>query len=173
VLEEADIQRFARQILVKEIGGHGQDRLLRATVELVGPPGPVLDSAAVWLAAGGSSARGHGSAAGFPLPQASSRRAELAVVLLPGAVPPGPAVVLGQVPGQRGMVVAPLPACQGCRAWVLKTLQPAETPWPELVASLAALAAQRLLLGLSRTPGLRIAPEGILEPWSAPTCAAH
>jgi hypothetical protein len=173
VLEEADIQRFARQILVKEIGGRGQEALLAATVSLVGPPGPVLDSAAVWLAAGGCGVSGQGASAGFPTPKPSPRPADLTVVLLPGEVPAGPAVVVGGVRAQPGTVVAPLPACPACRARVLDPLQPTETPWHELVASLAALAAQRLLLGLAETPGVRVSREGAPGPWRAPRCAAH
>jgi hypothetical protein len=48
-LSEAQIARFARQILVKPVGGSGQEKLCAATARVLGST-----SAATYLAAGGT-----------------------------------------------------------------------------------------------------------------------
>ena len=52
MLSESQIQRYSRQILLREVGGRGQERLLGACVRL-----PALDSGgracAMWLARAG------------------------------------------------------------------------------------------------------------------------
>jgi hypothetical protein len=51
-LTEPQIERYERQILLKEVGGKGQERLLAATVQVQGH-GVGADEAATYLAAAG------------------------------------------------------------------------------------------------------------------------
>ncbi len=51
-LSDAQIERYSRQIILPEIGGAGQERLLAATVEVHGA-GPLAAMAARYLAGGG------------------------------------------------------------------------------------------------------------------------
>ena len=55
-LSEAQIQRYSRQILLKEVGGRGQGLLLSRPVQVVNG-GPVFSVAAAYLVAGGSPLR--------------------------------------------------------------------------------------------------------------------
>ena len=52
-LREDQVQRYGRQILLREVGGKGQEKLLNATVAVRGE-GASLDEAITYLAAGGS-----------------------------------------------------------------------------------------------------------------------
>ncbi|HME90772.1 MAG TPA: ThiF family adenylyltransferase, partial [Myxococcaceae bacterium] len=51
-LSEEQVQRYSRQILLAEVGGRGQERLLASGVELTGA-GPAQTTAAAYLAAAG------------------------------------------------------------------------------------------------------------------------
>ena len=52
-LSEDQIVRFGRQILLRELGGRGQERLLSSPVRVLGA-GPAIDGAIAWLLAGGT-----------------------------------------------------------------------------------------------------------------------
>lgn len=51
-LTDAQIERYSRQIILPQVGGRGQQRLLQATVSLIGR-GPLAENAALYLAAAG------------------------------------------------------------------------------------------------------------------------
>jgi hypothetical protein len=53
-LREDQIQRYSRQILLREVGGKGQERLLAASLRVEGA-GPAIDVALAYLAISGSS----------------------------------------------------------------------------------------------------------------------
>lgn len=53
MLSEEQIQRYSRQILLKELGGRGQQRLLSTPIEVEGSS-PALDVAVAFLAASGT-----------------------------------------------------------------------------------------------------------------------
>jgi len=53
MLTEPQIQRFSRQILLREVGGVGQERLLSTPVQVVGQ-GAAFEVARLTLAAGGT-----------------------------------------------------------------------------------------------------------------------
>ena len=52
-LREDQIHRYARHVLLREVGGRGQERLLAARVLVGGEPGATLETALVYLAAAG------------------------------------------------------------------------------------------------------------------------
>lgn len=51
-LTDAQIERYSRQIILPQVGGRGQQRLLASTVSLIGQ-GPLAETAAAYLAAAG------------------------------------------------------------------------------------------------------------------------
>src|SRR3990167_4473352 len=52
-LREDQIVRYGRQILLRELGGRGQERLLASPVRVLGG-GPEVEDAVAWLLAGGT-----------------------------------------------------------------------------------------------------------------------
>lgn len=156
-LREDQIQRYSRQILLKEVGGRGQSRLLDTVVTVEGQS-QALDVAVAELGASGT-----------PLvdPAATERTGFLAGTTLealsPDAVAAPTRVVAGWLgPFSRG-AGAPV-ACfrVGVSAGAIVGV-PAHAPWPEqepsaqpaepvTAGSLAALVVQRLVLGLDASP---------------------
>jgi hypothetical protein len=63
-LTEAQVQRYGRQVLLREVGGRGQRRLLEAPFVVEGT-GPAFDVAVAYLAASGSPVRLRRDAGGF------------------------------------------------------------------------------------------------------------
>ena len=53
-MREDQIVRYGRQILLRELGGRGQERLLASSVRVRGA-GPAIDDAIAYLLAGGTS----------------------------------------------------------------------------------------------------------------------
>lgn len=118
MLTEHQIQRFSRQILLREVGGRGQERLLSTPVFIEGQ-GEAFEVTRRTLFAGGTPPGG---------PQAR---------LVVGAT-------------QADVIIAERTVAAGCRQ-CLGQLRLFNAPDPllaVLLGSLAALAAQRLILGL-------------------------
>lgn len=156
-LREDQIQRYSRQILLKEVGGRGQGRLLDGAVRVEGQS-DALDVAVAALGASGT-----------PLvdPQQPRRTGYLngttLEALSPDAVATVERVVTGWLgPSARGSA-APVECFRvGLSSGVIVGV-PAHAPWPhELPAaevsepvttgSLAALVVQRFVLGLEGAP---------------------
>lgn len=151
MLTEDQIQRYSRQILLKEVGGRGQQRLLATAVEVEGAS-RVLDVAVAYLAASGT-----------PLVDRTPRRdgflqgATLQTFAPDSALPPGAPVgwlgPLDVAPASHarfrvavsasGLIAAPAGApLPGVRL-------PAEADAdPVALGALAALTVQRYALGL-------------------------
>lgn len=175
-LREDQIVRYGRQILLRELGGKGQARLLAAPIRVRGQ-GPGLDEAVAYLLAGGSplelepSATPGGFLAGAsPLslnPDAQpTSPAELELVVA-GLAPTLPAcVVLG-----AGVAFRRADACAQCWAEA-RALLP-EGPQVPGAGSLAALAAQRLVLGWAEPLGVVRWTGARFETPPLPPCAAH
>jgi hypothetical protein len=128
-LTEAQIQRYARHILLPEVGGVGQERLLAAEVRAAGEA-PLVELATDYLRAAGVTCdahSGHGLAIEWVGP---SQSAEL------------PGVTLS---GNGAEVEVRSSACRQCRG-------PGRGPVPPeaglLGAALAASEVLRLVLGL-------------------------
>lgn len=167
-MREDQIVRYGRQILLRELGGKGQERLLASPVRVLGG-GPSLEDAAAYLLAGGTplvladAVRLGGFLAGASLtglnPDAVPTREPVADLLPLELSSPAPLqVVVGAGVAFRGAQ-----ACDACWAQARATLQPGS---PAAVGSLAALTMQRLLLGWSeplgvvhwKTAGFEVAP---------------
>lgn len=191
-LREEQILRYSRQILLREVGGRGQERLLAQGVRLGARGGAGL-TAAAYVAAGGTAV----SADETPLAPgsesflvAAEEVGRSAREVLDGALPDvngdalgargtgrlaelpaewdgeGPWVALGGE-GQGGVVVFRSPeGCAGCFEACLQGLGP--PPAGALGVGLGALGAlifQRLVLGLGPALGVRRwdVPGGLTE----------
>lgn len=131
-MREEDIQRYGRQILLKELGGRGQARLMARHVEAHGSSDTV-DDALSYLRLGGT-----------PIGPAADA-VQLAQV---GATVTGDAVLAG-----AGVAWRSKTACDAC--WALTAAALPSTPEaPLIVGSIAALAVQRLILGWAEPMGL-------------------
>jgi hypothetical protein len=134
-MNERQLEIFSRQILLREVGGRGQKKLLVRGVSVAGL-GPRFDVVRAALAAGGSPVaehapdlvlREHGA-----LAQGDEARAALVVV--------GPTFVAYRTADGCG-------ACFGTALAAPDAPEP--LPAPDAVGSLAALIAQRILLDLA------------------------
>jgi molybdopterin-synthase adenylyltransferase len=179
-LREDQILRYSRQILLREVGGRGQEKLLAGGVRLVAR-GPAGLTAAAYVAAGGTAVEAGPEplapgAEGFLIPAGEVGRPTSEVLgrVLPDvnadALPPrgtgrlaelpsewdgeGPWVALGG-DGTRGAVVfRGAGGCVGCFEATTAILGP--PPSGALGVGLGALGAlllQRLLLGLGPSLG--------------------
>lgn len=186
-LTEPQIQRYSRQILLRGVGGIGQQRLLAARVALLGE-GQALATAAAYLAGGGCQLvrDGGGPLGGF---LAGGDPAELNpdAVATPGAASvaigqgdfayAGPEVAtvhLSQHRG-RGRVLFRGPgACFDCMAEYARAAGPAEPLAGALAVAagtLGALCAQRLVLGLGPPlGGVWLEEDGTVVPLDHEKC---
>lgn len=151
-MREEDIQRYGRQILLKELGGRGQQKLLSRHVEAHGD-GPGLRDALTYLQVGGTPLAGTG----------------VPVLLIADAPVPatGDVVVLGQ-----GVAWRRADACEACWALTHPRLSPTKDESVTL-GSLAALTVQRLVLGWGDALGLVLHDGARLETVTPPRCEQH
>ena len=181
-LDEGEIVRYSRQILLREVGGRGQERLLESAVEL-GPGGAALSTAAAYIAASGIRVLGGRrwssvGEAGFLVGLANAP--SLADRRRGRAQPSQSSVWVAEAPtgvpeGERGRV---LMGGSGSAAWIVfgsaatdvrlvraaapKGQVPVELA--EATGALAALLVQRLILQLGDPSGrLRIDPSCAVE----------
>jgi proteasome lid subunit RPN8/RPN11 len=174
MLSEPRIQRYARQILLRDVGGVGQEALGAQGVRLSGQ-GPLLEAARTYLQAGGTSVEpraGEGAwAPGAPVLE-EPPRTWLAVGSPP--VPLDPPCVGVAV---RGAAIelwsAGAGACLDCMG---ERLFPPAAPalaGPRAVVAGAALAllVQRRLLGLGAPlEGVAVTEAGVLQRLEPPRC---
>ncbi len=200
-LSEEQVRRYSRQILLSEVGGRGQERLLSSGAELTGA-GPALATAAAYLAAAGCSVRcadralmagergflftsedvGRSgadalrAAAADMNPDAVSGAGAGCVGEMPASFSgPGPWVAMGGR-GDCGELVYRSPSgCAQCFAENLAGLSSPPAPASALLGALAAAAFQRICLGLSEHLGrLGVDESGTvleLEPRRCRQCA--
>lgn len=176
-MREDQIQRYGRQILLREVGGKGQRRLLERPVRVLAP-GPAIAEAVTYLAAGGTPVElppglaldGFlaGASLGGLSPDAVAAAPAWAELLPVGATSTAPVqVVVGQ-----GVAFRDERACAACFALARAAL-PEGGEAPVVVGSLAALALQRLALGWSEPLGLVRWRDGRLEHLTPPLCPDH
>ncbi len=198
-LREEQILRYSRQILLREVGGRGQEALLAGGVTLHATGAAGL-TAGAYLAAAGTGVRGTEALLGAEAPGFLSSAGEVgspAALVLARSVPElnpdaapargdgllaelpaawhgeGPWVALGGE-GARGAVVYRGP--DGCAGCFEETVRPLGPPPPGALGvglgALGALVLQRLLLGLERGLGGRwLAAPGVLEDLPPTRCA--
>lgn len=190
-LSEEQIVRYSRQILLPNVGGKGQEKLLAAAVAVTGE-GSAQWVAAAYLAAGGAPLQGNDSTVapgetGFLFdsddvgrPLAPALRSALLDAnpdacregSAPGCLAELPASFSGAGPwvglgysGERGALI--FRSASGCQACFEKARQGlAKGPQGEgsvLLGALGALMLQRLALGMGpELGGLWVEPDGQL-----------
>lgn len=158
-LSEAQIVRYSRQILLKEVGGEGQLRLLRASLRCE-DPGAATGTAAAYVAAGGGSVEPPQDppAPGFvtewrALSQDHLSAGDSSCMTVLGAVLGEVAAGAHQVlVGADEVVFAAAGTCADCLRNNVP-LQSDRAEAPDLLGALAALVHQRFALGLERGAG--------------------
>jgi len=194
-LEEHQIRRYARQILLREVGGGGQQALLDAGAVSPGEGGLADSVALAYLAAGGSPVRVPPSrrVSGFLFdatdaidsalqdfnPDAARTPATLGLLAeLPAQLGgPAPWVVMGWTGEGRGGLL--YRTAEGCAACFAETAGRFDSPRPSPAASVAlgalgALAFQRCTLGLSAPlGGLWLETSGAVTPLPLARCEQH
>ncbi|MFP2959890.1 ThiF family adenylyltransferase [Myxococcus sp. 1LA] len=200
-LREDQIVRYSRQILLREVGGRGQEALLAGTARVDGIGVSGL-TAAAYLAGGGTPVTGAGSLTlgpwapgflmspsdvGLPLTEALAREAS---ALNPDAASTGPggglvaelpAAWSGDAPwvalggdGMRAAVVfRSAEGCVWCFGETVRHLgSPPDGALGVAVGTLGALVFQRLRLGLGPALGGRwLVPPGIVEELEPRRCS--
>lgn len=195
MLTDSQIDRYARHILLREVGGIGQERILAAEVRIDGL-GPVGEWAAIYLALAGvgrlvlrDPQPVHPQLAGpvFGNAAVGRRRDEVlaeaiglwnpdtnATVAEPADAPPTATVLhaaaggIAVAAGGKRAAIGPAASCAACLASLVGT----DTPDPAaaaLAGSMAAGETLQLLLGIgSRPQGLRLFERG--RPLPVPPC---
>jgi len=181
MLREDQVQRYGRQILLREVGGKGQARLLERPVRVLGRS-DAGDVAVAYLVAAGTAVSGvprdgalTGFAHGVPLDTfnvdaAADRPPFATLVAGPGEAASGVVVILGDA----GLVFAGPDACRACLDAAAAGLRAGEPADAVVLGSLAALVLQRLALGLDAgEPSVICWRDGALHTDEAPRCPAH
>ncbi len=170
-LSEEQILRYSRQILLKEVGGAGQRRLLDAKV-LVCDAGPVGATAADFLEASGCQTLGDSPQRGLsPDPEAPTIALGPASTAWHGT---GPWLAWGGAGDEARLVVRAPDACADCFRESVGGLSNVAEPFALFVGSTAALVAQRVLLGaLQDVRAYRLRPPALIDPAPITRCASH
>jgi [CysO sulfur-carrier protein]-S-L-cysteine hydrolase len=175
VLSEPRIQRYARQILLRDVGGVGQEALGARGVRLAAR-GPLLDTAATYLRAGGTAVEpaaivGPWAADTPLLDRAPDGWLEVVIGASP-AVPP--CAVVGVSGNTLELWSVGAEGCLTCVRERLGTTSDALPAGPAAVVAGGALAVlvQRRLLGLAPgLEGLSVSAPGVVARLEAPRCA--
>jgi hypothetical protein len=199
-LSEDQVLRYSRQILLPEVGGQGQEKLLASGLQLVGA-GPAQAIAAAYLAAAGSSVRCPPGAvtsgeAGFLFAAEDvgrSRADALDAALAEmnpdalagvgegclGEVPasfsgPGPWIAIGRRGDFNEVLYRAPSGCAQCFAESLSALSKPPAADAPFLGAMAALVFQRLCLQLSDALGRLTIDDGgavLEEPMRCPKCS--
>jgi len=175
VLTEPQIQRYARQVLLRDVGERGQEALGAVEVELqLG--GAVAAAAATYLRAGGTRVQAAAPAGPWaptaPLLPASRAEGRLDVLAAPG-MPEHAGVVVGSAAGGHVLWSISRDGCRACLRTRLAALGPLELPEPAGVqlGSVLALLVQRRALGLGAPlEGVELSRGGVLGTLDAGPC---
>jgi hypothetical protein len=191
-LSEEEIVRYSRQILLREVGGEGQEKLLATGVKVLGR-GTAVSVAMAYLAASGVQVESperslSAPERGFLGAEGRSLRTGLASFASSGRAPTGrgqlsalpercaglgPWVAIGETHGEAAIAFRAEEGCEACfRATVACWRPPSAGISAGLVAgAVAALAMQRLLLGISPLLGaVRLSADGAVGPLEMDRC---
>ncbi|HET9157092.1 MAG TPA: Mov34/MPN/PAD-1 family protein [Myxococcaceae bacterium] len=176
MLTEPQIQRYARQLLLRDVGERGQEALGAVQVALL-LDGAVGAVAAAYLRAGGTEVHLPAMPAGpwafTPALVGAAPRATLEVVAGPRG-PESAGLVVGSAAGAQVLWSIAADGCRGCLRQVTRGLGAPEVPDATSVqlGSLVALLVQRRALGVAAAlEGLEISSAGVLSTLAAPACA--
>lgn len=172
-LSEEEIVRYSRQILLREVGGVGQQRLLASEVPVRGE-GAAAGAAVAYLAASGVRVS-HGLdaqlSAGFPVPpSAHPVEAHHPPVVWLGAE----VALCGNASHDGALIVcAPSGTCAECVSEALKDAVAIPERVADLAGALGALMEQRLTLGMGEggAQQIRVTLEGQITVGPLPGCA--
>lgn len=175
-MDEQQIQRYGRQILLREVGGRGQTKLLSRPVRIEGVS-EALDVAAAYLAAGGTAVGlppGHvpwgflrGAALADYNPDAVAAEADAFLVM---RTAPSPAPGLQVVVGAASVTWGDCPACVALGA---ARPDPTAAADPVTLGALTALVVQRLALDLGEPLGRLEVAAGVPTDAAAARCPNH
>lgn len=198
-LADAQIERYSRLVLLRGVGGRGQEALLSVGARLQAS-GPALLTAAAYLGAAGTPIEGPALAlgegdAGFlvraselgqkaaPVLRAALEqlnadatrapvRAGSLVALPDGCLGARPLVAVGRRGGRWVLWAANAEACAACLASAVEGAEaPGEGAEAIQAGALAALLFQRLVLGLGPSlSGMGMAADGRMEVLDVPEC---
>ncbi|MBL8916718.1 MAG: hypothetical protein JNM17_38810 [Archangium sp.] len=176
-MNEDQIRQYSRQILLREVGGVGQKKLLAAPIEIIGWS-DAIEVAVTYLSAGGSPiASGIREGVGFlsrrPLPE--THQPAIAVVTLPhpDPLPQGPEreFTLQVVIGSEILLRTPT-TCAACFEKTRASITN-DTPAPVIAGSLGALLLQRHLLGFTEESQRFVWRDGTFQPAQLFRCPEH
>lgn len=202
-LKEKQLRRYARQILLSQVGGRGQQALLEHGAAVLGS-GSAQAVAAAYVAAAGSPVRGPPSRtveaaevgflfdagdvkspAGAPLesalkalnPDAAKKPQEVGLLAeMPAQLSaPPPWVLMGWSGGRGGLIYRTGEGCAACFLNTALLIQRGEAaPASVALGALGALVFQRCVLGLSAPlGGLWLSGEGELSAMAVQPCPEH
>jgi len=175
VLTEPQIQRYARQLLLRDLGEKGQESLGAVRVHLA-LGGSLAGAAAAYLRAGGTEVeRGSTSAGAWAStpPLLGAPPARCLDVLAAPAAPERSGVVVGVAAGTHVVWSIAEEGCNDCLGLAIRDLAPPEIQGPGAIqlGTLLAFLVQRRALGLaSPLEGIRMSREGVLSTLPAPQC---
>ena len=176
MLTEPQIQRYARQLLLRDVGEKGQEAIGAVRVELLALGGEIAEAAAAYLRAGGTEVHAPDTSGGpwalTPALLGTPPRSVLQIVDAPRAPEPA-GIVIGAAGGTQVLWSVDADACRRCLRHRMQDLGPPEHRGGAAVqlGSLLALLVQRRALGLaSALEGLAVSPTGALSTLAAPAC---
>jgi hypothetical protein len=181
MLTDSQIERYSRQIVLPEVGGRGQERLLAASAAISGGDSAAIFCAAHLAAAGVGTLRVDGIDANAPLANAlalHTRNTDCEIHAAPVGQQADVTILLGEVDAARaavshilvwgresteGIVAARFPTGRGCIPCLsaLAGLAKAAEGSGQLLGALLATLGLRALLGIGtndRAELLRLAP---------------
>jgi len=174
VLSEPQIQRYARQLLLRDVGERGQEALGAVRV-LLGLDGEVGDTAAAYLRSGGTEVErlptaGAAWADMSPLLGTRARR-PVAVAASPGP-PEGERIVVGARGGVHMVWSLGDGGCSACLRGATRGLDPPGGGSAGIqVGTLVALLVQRRALGIAPPmEGVEVSGVGAISALAAPAC---
>ncbi len=175
MLSEPQIQRYARQLLLRDVGERGQEALGAIEVELT-LGGAVGAAAAAYLRAGGTEVQAGPGGAGPWAPLTPLLGAppagRLPVLAAPGA-PERSGVVVGRAGNAHVLWSVAGDGCRACLDRETKALAPPDVSEAESVqvGSALALLVQRRALGLAPAlEGLQLSHTGVLSTLGGEPC---
>jgi len=174
VLSEPQIQRYARQLLLRDVGERGQEALGAVGV-LLGLDGEAASAAAAYLRAGGTEVNAGSERAVWastPPLLGDAPLLPIAVTASPGH-PEGESILVGTRGGASVLWSVGAEPCAACLRDATRELGPPRQGPPGIqVGTLVALLVQRRALGIAASmEGVEVSGAGTISALATPACA--